>query len=129
MTDISVYRNIKNGLLSIRSHGFVVGHCDIIWLENTKFLVNKKGVNRIRKTQHKSVVATISGVPVYIHGFESYKDRQRPHCASSTPLVCNQIVTFNPYTHTSFLCEREVVHNANFVVINSNGFIQANQIN
>ena len=73
----SVYRNLNNGKLSVRNNkGLVVGHCDAITLIDVKFKVNKKGVERIRKTKRKEVVGVACGRVMSAYNFTRYKNRE-----------------------------------------------------
>ena len=111
----SVYRNLNNGKLSVRNNkGLVVGHCDAITLIDVKFKVNKKGVERIRKTKRKEVVGVACGRVMSAYNFTRYKNREsikKHNLYDSTPKfqVSNiaKKIFFNPYKNNSFVCQSD----------------------
>lgn len=86
---IKVYRNIRTGLWSIMDAKTrkVLGHSDSILVSDAKFQVSAKGVQRIRETRRKKVVAFVVG------GFDSYGWDE----------FCQSSVRFNPYEFDSFV--------------------------
>lgn len=60
---VRVYRNLHNGLFSIKDKksGLVVAHASSVLLSNCKFKVSDKGRERVRKERRKSVHAHIEG--------------------------------------------------------------------
>ena len=129
----SVYRNLHNGKLSIKSSdGLVVGHCDSIVLSSVSFKVSKNGIDKIRREQKKYVVATVNGDIMQVEGFTPYKNRS---------LIVgdlfgyddykiddfHNVVKFNPYVNDTFVdVFGSEVKNASMVMIEKSGMIKAN---
>jgi hypothetical protein len=84
---VRVYRNLRNGKLSVMCcHSRkVIGHTDNICLTLVKFIVSKKGVERIRARKRKAVVAFAEGYP------------------SEDNYECQTAVLFNPYQWDTFV--------------------------
>lgn len=59
---VHVYRNLHNGLLSIRQHDEVVAHTDEIILKDVSFHVQPAGHADTIKTGQKTVHAYVKGV-------------------------------------------------------------------
>lgn len=123
----SIYRNLHNGKLSIKSKasGLVVGYCDYIEMQNVSFKVNKKGVQRIRDKQRKEVVAVVQGGIRYIEGFIPRDSRRVQEVIPNLVNAPRVAVTFNPYKSLSFF-ERvtgAAVHSAAVCSIEARGAI------
>lgn len=58
---VSVYRNLNNGLLSIRQAGLVVGHSEELYLKVGEYKVSEEGRKRVLKEKVKNVHASIEG--------------------------------------------------------------------
>jgi hypothetical protein len=86
---IKVYRNIRTGLWSVMDAktGKVVGCTDSLVVANAKFQVSAKGIQRIRETRRKRVVAFVVG------SFVSYAWDES----------CQDSVRFNPYEFDFFV--------------------------
>ena len=56
-----VYWNISKKTWSVRQSGKVVGHSDLIFLKDCRFLVAKAGQARVRREKKKNVHAGVSG--------------------------------------------------------------------
>ena len=125
----SVYRNLHNGKLSIKSGktGLVVGHADAVEVFLANFRVSKAGVMKIRERRQKAVVATVHGGISNMVGFTSYKGRNVSECYPH--LTGGEItpVAFNPYKYTSFVHAEteESVSKAERVSINNTGKMKA----
>lgn len=107
---VRVYRNLRNGKLSVmctRSRK-VIGHTDYICLSDVKFIVSKKGVERIRARKRKSVVAFAEGYPAE----DNYE--------------CQTAVLFNPYKWDTFVEGHGFpIGGSDKLVIQSSGFMWA----
>jgi len=100
---VQIYRNLRNGMYSIRQGGLVIGHCTMIMLEGAEFRVSQAGRRRVLKTKHKNVHATVCG-----------------HVAHSIEGI-NGMAYYNPYTCDAFQFEGEAIHKAAAVMIDHNG--------
>jgi hypothetical protein len=126
MKKVSIYRNLHNGLLSIKHNNVVIGHCSAIMLVDTAFKVNLNGVERIRKENKKSVVATVNGFINTVVGFKPYKGRSLPdtvlmkRCSGDS-----EKILFNPYKNYSFIDYfNNPVYNGLNTYITCNGTIE-----
>lgn len=105
---VRVYRNLRNGKLSVMSTHTkrVIGHTDYICLTQVRFIVSKKGLERIRARKRKSVVAFAEGYPAE----DNYE--------------CQSAVLFNPYKWDSFVDGHGLpLYGAEKLVIQSSGFM------
>ena len=86
---IKVYRNLRNRLWSIMDARTrkVIGHTNCIVVSDASFPVNAKGVEKIRETLRKRVVAFVAGK------FQGYDADEE----------CQQAVRFNPYLDLTFV--------------------------
>lgn len=110
---VRVYYNLRKHCLSVMDKATrrVINHVDSISLKDVKFVVSKKGVERIRQRKRKSVVAFVEGDVMAWH-------------ASDTCGVCKAqhsvgIVKFNPYKWDTFVLEtsKVAVTSAGYVTI------------
>jgi hypothetical protein len=87
---VRVYRNVHQNCYSVVSvdTGRVIAHADQVRMRDCKFVVNRKGVAKIRETKRKRVVAYVQG---YFMGWEGKQE------------AAQQSVRFNPYENTSFV--------------------------
>jgi hypothetical protein len=85
---VFVYFNLHKKLFSVRDHitGLVVGHTDMIALENVTFKVSEAGRQRVlrekRKNIHAGVMGTVKDLPVPQPEWDAY---------------------YNPYKYDSFV--------------------------
>ena len=87
----------------------VIGHTDFICLSQVRFIVSKKGLERIRARKRKSVVAFAEGYPIEPNS-ETYD--------------CQSAVLFNPYKWDSFVDGHGLpLYGAEKLVIQSSGFM------
>jgi hypothetical protein len=56
-----VYWNLHKKTWSVRQSGKIVGHSDLIFLKDCRFLVGKAGQARVRREKKKNVHAGVSG--------------------------------------------------------------------
>lgn len=86
---VMVYKNLHNGLFSIKQGGLVVGHALSLRLNNVLFQVNEAGRQRVIKEKKKNVHAYICG---NLLGYDV------PSEISDT----SRMVSYNPYKGASF---------------------------
>jgi hypothetical protein len=85
---VFVYFNLHKKLFSVRDHitGLVVGHTDMIALENVTFKVSEAGRQRVlrekRKNVHAGVLGTVKDLPIAPPGHAAF---------------------YNPYKYSSFV--------------------------
>lgn len=108
-----VYRNLTNGLLSVRDRKtkLVVAHCEQIVLGNAHTVVNESGRLYVIKKKKKFVHAYIVGDIVDMIGARYYKGRtvEIPRIGMyQKELLCQEgtSITYNPFKHETFI-ERE----------------------
>ena len=85
---VSIYWNVRRKLYSVVHKGRVVAHVGCVLLGNAKPHVNRRGIEAIRRTGRKKVVARISGL---VMG-QSEPNRRLPWG-----------VVFNPNQHDEFM--------------------------
>lgn len=109
---IKVYRNLRNRLWSIMDARTrkVIGHTNCIVVSDASFPVNAKGVEKIRETLRKRVVAFVAGK------FQGYDADE----------TCQQAVRFNPYENFTFVDSHGFpVHSAARVNLTASGWVWA----
>ena len=86
-----VYWNLHKQTWSVRQSGKIVGHSDLVFLKDCRFLVGKAGQARVRREGKKNVHAGVSGYLAMYAEFHNQKvDRD-----------C--FVMYNPYKHDTFI--------------------------
>lgn len=89
LSKVDVYRNLHdktgNKKYSIRQNGLVVGHTNLIYLNDVKFVVNQKGRERVIREKRKNVHA-------FLRGFITNKHNR-----------VSKRITYNPYKSNSFV--------------------------
>ena len=103
---VSVYRNLHNGLISIKSasSGLVLGHAksvDIAWAD---FVVNEAGRQRVLRDRQKNVHAYVKGLLLNTIGFKPYKGRSLgPVYGAIDTIHKVTVVSYNPYKAPHFV--------------------------
>ena len=85
---VDVYFNLHKKTWSVRQGGKVVGHTDQISIKNAKYIVSKKGNERVRREKKKNVHA-------YVRGY-----------VETLPYIMAddiKFVSYNPYKNNSFV--------------------------
>lgn len=87
---VQVYRNLHNGLWSVKDKesGLVLGHDDVVVLQDAKFIVKEAGRQRVLREQKKNVHAYVEGILL------------DPNTVPNDDL---RAVTYNPYCFSSFV--------------------------
>lgn len=91
--EVLVYKNLHNGMYSIKQSGLVVAHAERLCLVDVKFVVNRSGRDRVLKEKKKNVHAFIKG-------------RVSGSCMGTTA-IRNDLpmeVTYDPYKYNRFMC-------------------------
>ena len=127
---VSVYRNLHNGLISIKSAstGLVLGHAkhvDIAW---AKFVVNESGRQRVLKEKQKNVHAYVKGLLLNTIGFTPYKGRSLQRCTALGAIHStykDTVVSYNPYKAPHFVIKgtSDKVSKASLCTVSSDGTI------
>lgn len=86
---VEVYKNLHNGLFSVRQNGLVVAHVDSIVLSYPQIKVNQKGRLRVIKENKKNVHAFLIGFPNSVNC-----------CFTNTG---KHAITYNPYRFQTFV--------------------------
>ena len=105
---VEVYWNLHKKCFSVRDckTGRVVGHTDILWLKNPKFIVRKSGRDRVLREGRKNVHAFVRGD--YGTSKEAFWFEWRD-------------ATYNPYKYSTFV-DRETekpLDSAKYVMLES----------
>ena len=87
-----IYRNLHTGTFSVRYKGKVIDHPTLIWGVNASFKVNAVGREKVILSKRKNVHAFIV--------VESYTEEH--------PIGFTKEVTYNPYTHKTFIPNKNV---------------------
>lgn len=58
---VDVYRNLNNGLWSVRHKGKVIAHAEFVCIKPIKFHVGESGRKRVLKKKQKNVHAWVKG--------------------------------------------------------------------
>lgn len=93
---VEVYRNLHNGMLSVRQQGLVVAHVHTIDLSSVEFKVNEAGRQRVIREKKKNVHAFVCGLMI----------------AANAPSGDNvqrywKRVSYNPYKSGAFMAGSE----------------------
>ena len=72
---VDVYRNLHNGMYSIKSReagtrGLVIAHADRVWLDDVKFVVSEAGRARVLREKKKYVHGCVRGTLSSFKGFD-----------------------------------------------------------
>ena len=86
---VMVYKNLHNGLFSIRQNGLVVAHVESITLYNVKFVISESGRLKVIRDKQKNVHAFISGFVTSVNNCFTIADKHA--------------ITYNPYKYDSFI--------------------------
>lgn len=86
---VLIYKNLHNGLFSVKQNGLVVAHVNSIVLKNGFFDVNQAGRNRVIKEKKKNVHAYVKGFIVSVNTV--WQNEQK------------RLVTYNPYNNEHFI--------------------------
>lgn len=85
---VMIYKNLHNGLFSVKQGGLVVAHIESVLLANVSFKVNDSGRNRVIREQKKNVHAFIIGYILNVN---------------NTPAsLLKRAITYNPYKFNYF---------------------------
>lgn len=102
---VMIYKNLHNGLFSVKQGGLVVAHIESVLLTNVSFKVSEGGRVRVIKEQKKNVHAFIVGYILNVN---------------STPLsLLKRSISYNPYKYSYFYFK----DNNDKVVLNSNNLV------
>ena len=89
-----VYWNLHKQTWSVRQSGKIVGHTNLIFLSDCRFLVGKAGQARVRREGKKNVHAGVSGYLAMNAEF---------HNAAYHNADRDCFVMYNPYKHDTFV--------------------------
>ena len=105
---VMVYYNLHKHTFSVQKSGLIVLHADYVKLSNVEFRVRKGGLEKVRKEKTKNVHAFVIGD---LEDFCKYPCEELPEPPN------DNIVTYNPYKHESFVLKKtdEPVYQANEV--------------
>jgi len=126
--NVSIYRNLHNGLISIKSasSGLVLGHAqsvDVAWAD---FVVNEAGRQRVLRDKQKNVHAYVKGLLLNTSGFKPYKGRSiGPVYGALDTIHKATVVSYNPYKEPHFVIKgtSDKVSKASLCTISHDGII------
>ena len=104
---VRVYYNIRTGRLSVmdKKTRLVISREDNVELTNVRFIVSQKGLERIRATKRKAVIAFVEG------DFVSTAYGEKGNCEGWSQAY------FNPYMVDQFMIGNEPIREADRVCI------------
>tara|TARA_R110002153_G_scaffold38558_1_gene111879 strand:- start:160 stop:567 length:408 start_codon:yes stop_codon:yes gene_type:complete len=127
---VSVYRNLHNGLISIKSasSGLVLGHAKSVDISGADFVVNEAGRQRVLKEKRKNVHAYVKGLLLNTIGFMPYKGRSLQRCTALGAIHStykDTIVSYNPYKQPNFVIKgtTDKVSKARLCTVSYDGII------
>ena len=118
---VDVYRNLHNGMYSIKSReagtrGLVIAHATRLWLSDVQFVVSQAGRNRVLREKKKYVHAVVRGTLLSFHGltrnqsvdFTHYDENNLPVWKEMHPryewmMSEGDDFTYNPYRFSQFV--------------------------
>ena len=126
--NVSIYRNLHNGLISIKSasSGLVLGHAksvDIAWAD---FVVHEAGRQRVLKDKQKNVHAYVKGLLLNTSGFKPYKGRSiGPVYGAILQSHKDIVISYNPYKAPHFVIKgtSDKVSKASLCTVSCDGII------
>ena len=86
---VEVYKNLHNGLFSVRQNGLVVAHVETIVLSYPRIKVNETGRQKVIKDKAKNVHAFLVGFPNSVNKGFTIDDKRA--------------ITYNPYRFRTFV--------------------------
>lgn len=102
---VMIYKNLHNGLFSVKQDGLVVAHIESVLLASVSFKVNDSGRNRVIREKKKNVHAFIVGYILNVN---------------NTPMsLLKRSITYNPYKFNYFYFK----DNDNKAILNNNNLV------
>lgn len=90
---VEIYKNLHNGLFSVRQNGLVVAHVESFSLSDVTFKVSESGRQKVLRERKKYVHAFVVGKLSEINCTDNDIITSNPHTR----------VRYNPYTLSSFV--------------------------
>tara|TARA_B110000091_G_scaffold190910_1_gene214394 strand:+ start:228 stop:635 length:408 start_codon:yes stop_codon:yes gene_type:complete len=132
---VSVYRNLHNGLISIKSasSGLVLGHAKSVDISGADFVVNEAGRQRVLRDKQKNVHAYVKGLLLDTRGFMPYKGRSLQRCTALGAIHStykDTVVSYNPYKAPHFVIKgtSDKVSKAKLCTVSHDGTISGFRI-
>ena len=132
---VSVYRNLHNGLISIKSasSGLVLGHAKSVDISGADFVVNEAGRQRVLRDRQKNVHAYVKGLLLNTIGFTPYKGRSLQRCKALGAIHStykDTIVSYNPYKQPYFVIKgtTDKVSKARLCTVSHDGIISGYRV-
>lgn len=97
---VEIYKNLHNGLFSVRQNGLVVAHVESFCLDTVSFKVSEAGRLKVIREKKKNVHAFIRGRMFDVNGVNVQGDL-------FSRLVANQAIRYNPYQADCFFRQYE----------------------
>ena len=86
---VEIYKNLHNGLFSVRQNGLVVAHVESIVLSYPRIKINESGRQKVIRDKAKNVHAFITGFPNCVNKCFTIDDKHA--------------ITYNPYKYKTFV--------------------------
>ena len=98
---VKVYKNLHNGLLSVKQGNLVICHVFNIVLDNVSFIVYETGRQKVIQTRQKNVHAFIVGYVKHINV---------DNASINTSIISKNLhnsFSYNPYKHNYFYMKHD----------------------
>lgn len=107
---VMIYKNLHNGLFSVKQDGLVVAHVESFSMDSVSFKVSEAGRQRVLKEKKKNVHAYIIGKIFDINNLDVKNDLFKR-------MVAIQSIRYNPYKANCFYrqyesCQSGIPNNA-----------------
>lgn len=115
---VDVYRNLHNGMYSIRARsgqhkGLVIAHAKQVWLNDVEFVVSQSGRDRVLRERKKYVHAFVRGTLSSFRGLDRICPTEFMHHGIGSGVSCEpkfnamsehgEEFTYNPYRFSTFV--------------------------
>ena len=113
---VDIYKNLHNGLWSIRSraNGRVIAHVEECAVRNAQFVVQPAGRKRVLEERRKNVHAFVRG-DLLVAG--------EKFIGIESPQLRKESITYNPYAHETFVRRNDnsPIHEAPYAALDMTG--------
>ena len=123
---VEIYKNLHNGLWSVRQHGLVVAHIESFMMRQVFFKVSQVGRLKVIREKRKNVHAFVCGIldESKINFMQNHKEKLDFHAE----LVQASKLYYNPYKTDHFMikqarlgnyslhCSKKCVHSTLFLI-------------
>ena len=107
---VKVYKNLHNGLLSVKQNNLVICHVSNIVLDNVSFIVSETGRQKVIQTRQKNVHAFIVGYVKHINTDNANIISKNLHNSFSyNPYKYNHFYMKHDYSKVMLYCNTQIM--------------------